>query len=818
MELVELLRASRRDLRDAARRSSPNAIRAYRRIFDELDKAPRGGHRGAGAHLRAFQEAWQELDAVYQRELENASGDAAEADIRAKIAQLAAERLGQPERAIETWRVVLDLRGEDPEALHALANLYESLEQWAKLVDILEREFDIAANDDDRVNILTRRARVTSEKLGRDDSALEDWNRVLDIDYANLAALRAIAASAPAPGRSERARRRAPPARRSRGAAPRAGRAEGDLPRARQDVRRAARSSPYDAADAWRKLLEVGPDFEAMDALEAIYRAEENVDRRHRREDAAGGRARRPGRAELPSYARSLRSGATRWETRTVRAKASKRSSRSTLRNDEAFAELEKLHTAAGRWEPLIELYLARLDRREETSEKTELLRKIARVFEEKLDDKDQALDALVNALEMDFHDRETARYLERMAQATGRWTEVIQTVNGWLKHQTEANDKIRLCLHLAKWYGDDLGHPEYAQPYYAQIIQLDPHNVGAMRQLASLYKKAGNWQQMGSTLTRALDVATNDIDRKEILNDLGELLESQLQKPEQAIAHFQRALEVDSNFLPALENLERIYTARGQNRELVDVLQRKVPALRDSADIAATKLRIAQLYETTSAISRRRRRSIARWSRSSRPTCAPSEGLLACTRRSTQWPELVAVLERQLDVVTTERERIDVLMQLATLHEEHFLKADLAARRLEQVLEIDPNNEDAYFKLERNYRKLRQWLELVNTYDRHIAATLDRKTKVELFGAIAQVYADEVEDAERAIDAYKNIVDLDDENVPALEALSKLYDKLGDGGHAIDFMTRVAELTQDTKQRVEAFYRIGKALDERVA
>ena len=130
--------------------------------------------------------------------------------------------------------------------------------------------------------------------------------------------------------------------------------------------------------------------------------------------------------------------------------------------------------------------------------------------------------------------------------------------------------------------------------------------------------------------------------------------------------------------------------------------------------------------------------------------------------------------------MVTTEREKIDVLMHLATLHEEHFLKADLAAQRLEQVLEIDPNNEEAYFKLERNYRKLRQWLDLINTYDRHIAATLDRKTKVELFGAIAQVYADEVEDAERAIDAYKNIVDLDEQNIPALEALAKLYDKHG--------------------------------------
>jgi tetratricopeptide (TPR) repeat protein len=166
---------------------------------------------------------------------------------------------------------------------------------------------------------------------------------------------------------------------------------------------------------------------------------------------------------------------------------------------------------------------------------------------------------------------------------------------------------------------------------------------------------------------------------------------------------------------------------------------------------------------------------------------------------------------------VQTERERIDILIQLARLQEEQFLKADIAAQRLEQVLEIDPNHEEVYFSLERNYRKLRQWLDLINTYDRHVAATLERKTKVEIYGAIAQVYADEVQDNEKAIDAYKNIVDLDENNVPALEALAKLYEKLGDATQSIDFMTRVADLTTDSRQRVESFYKIGKALDEKL-
>ncbi|MGA7124127.1 MAG: tetratricopeptide repeat protein, partial [Polyangiaceae bacterium] len=273
MELVEI-HARLGEIYETRLGNLPDAIRAYCRIFDELDK----GHEGsiaALARIYEFQEAWQELDAVYQRELETASGDAAEADIRAKIARLAAERLGQPERAIQTWRVVLDLRGEDPEALHALADLYESLEQWAKLVDVLEREFDIAANDEDRVAVLTRRARVTSEKLGRDDSALEDYNRVLDIDYANLDALRAI---------THLRRRQGDPNELVASLHQLVDRAAPLLePAALKEIYRElghtyseALQQPDDAADSWRKLLEVGPDFEAMEALEAIYRGEEN--------------------------------------------------------------------------------------------------------------------------------------------------------------------------------------------------------------------------------------------------------------------------------------------------------------------------------------------------------------------------------------------------------------------------------------------------------------------------------------------------------------------------------------------------------------
>jgi tetratricopeptide (TPR) repeat protein len=184
LELVELY-ARLGELYEARLDDVPNAVRAYRQIFDGLDPA----HEGAVAALARIyerQSAWQELDAVYRGELRNEAGSPREAEIQASIARLAADKLGQPERAIETWKAVLDLRGEDVEALHALGDLYDSLGQWARLVDVLEREFDIVASDDARVGILARRAKTLSDKLGRDDSAREDWNRILDIDYGNL--------------------------------------------------------------------------------------------------------------------------------------------------------------------------------------------------------------------------------------------------------------------------------------------------------------------------------------------------------------------------------------------------------------------------------------------------------------------------------------------------------------------------------------------------------------------------------------------------------------------------------------------------------
>ncbi len=792
-----------------------DAVRAYRVVFDDLQP---DNEEAIAALERIYgrTEQWTELNGVFQRELETAAGESAEADIRAKIAHLAADHLGNVDGAIEGWKRVLDLRGEDPEALRALAHLYEKQGQWSELTDVLERHFDIADTDDDRIHVLSTRARLFDEQLNRDEEALETWQRVLDIEYSNVEALRAIANIWRRRGDSQELVT-ALHALVDQGA----GLLEGsELVAAYRELGKTygtVLEQPYEASEAWTKLLDVDPtDFEALDELEKIYTAEE------RWEEVVGVKMQRADAfTDVEEKVRELLEVTALWKKPLQDYDKSVDAYDKVLEaeplHEQAFKELEKLHTGAERWEPLIELYLNRLEHVEEVKVRSDLLRRIARVFEERLDDRDQAFEALVNAFSEDYSDDTTSRYLERMAQATGRWGELINSANAWLQEEGDTKSVIRLSLRLGKWYGEDLGHSEYAMPYYQKVLEIDPQNTRVMRQMAAIERLAGNYAKVGQMLNKALDVAVSNEDRKAILFDLGEVLYRNLDQVDQAIPYYKRSLEVDPGYVDALAALERIYEDKRQTPELVEVLTKKVASLENEEELVREKLRLGELLEKELADTQKAGEIYRQVLEVDGGNLPALRGLERVDEALQDWTHLVEVLELQLDVVETERDRVELLLKLASIQEEQFLKADVAAARLEQALEIAPSEGRAYVALERCYRRLKQWHDLIGTYERHIDEAADRDTKIELFGHIAQAYRDEVGDVDRAIDAFRNIVDADDTNVEALEALSKLYEKQGDAAQAIESMTRVAELTTDGARQVDMYYRIGRAMEEKL-
>ncbi|MBM4359075.1 MAG: tetratricopeptide repeat protein, partial [Deltaproteobacteria bacterium] len=795
------------------------AIRVYRTVLDGLDPS---NETAQTVLERIYGQAqrWPELYSVYERQLASAGGDFEKGEITSKMARIAMIGLGDARRSIELWRRVLDLKGEDGEALGSLGELYEQTEQWAELTEVLERHLATVTDEREHVAVLLRRARLHSQQLQRDDLALDDYARALEIDFANLDALYAVADIA---------------RRRFTGELPHESRGNPrDLLLAlHQIAERAAQLLPAEhlvvlyrelatlhqldpaqrreAIEALRRLIEINPrDFDSMAQLESLLRLEQAW------QDVAELKLLRARAHASPTeQLREYLEVASVWSDKVGDPDGATRAYEAVLQldpaHDEAFGQLERLHRAAERWEALVELLVARVETRDDVHEQTALLRKVAKIFQEQIGDPAQAYDSLETAFALDVTDDETVAQLEKVTAATKHWNALIQSANGLLEEASDPRVQVVLCLRL------DLDRQDFAQPYYARVQQLEPNNVQVRRQAATYLRKQGDWRSAGQRLEEALAYATRDSDRAAILTDVGELLERYAGEPEQGLARYRRAVEVDPGHLPALEALERIYESRNSTQDLVQILELKLKALKDPERVSDVRMRIGAMYEGILASPEKAialYRGVLEHDAANLPAIRGLERVYTTTQR---WQEMLEVLDMHLDVAVSERERADVLLRIANLQEEEFRKPDLASIRLEQVVEIDPANLTAFEALARCYQKQQQWHGLSACLDRFVQMVDDRQRKMQLLMWQGQVHSDQLQDLGRALDAYIAIIELDPNHIPALEALAKLYERMEDPANAIEFTNRVAELTSDGGQRVESFYRLGKQLEEKL-
>jgi tetratricopeptide (TPR) repeat protein len=795
------------------------AVGVYTNLLDKLDKEHEASIK-ALANIYVEKQDWPNLYRTFERELEVALGDSGRADVLAKMARLADDHLKDEGRAVTLWKQVLDLRGEDPEALNALGDLHAKASRWNDLVEVLDREAGIATEDEVRVQIFSDLGRVWYGKLKNDRNAIDNWQRVLDIDPTNTTALFALIEIHKNAGQVQE---RVDSLHRviEVGTATLEESIIESCYMQLGELYETSLQQPTDAIDAFNKALDLNPrNFGAMDALERLHTQAadwvELVQVMERRVDAL-----EQGSDKIPVLLAIAETWAQKQEEPDRGTSAYQRILGIDPKHVVAFTELDKLHRGAERYEDLVEMLLTRVENTEGTAARVKILREVAEVQEKHLGDKEQAFGALQIAWEEDYTDRDTADEIERLAGLTQKWNELLAAANAALQQVADPGTKIAICLSCARWYGTQLGHPEYAIPYYQQILGLDPANVAAMRQMADLYRSTQQYQTLAQVLGRLVDITGDPSDKAGVYVQMGELAEQQLGVPDQARTYFKQALDTHATHIGALEALERLYRQGNEWVELLEILKKKAKALvangADAADVAEAKLAIAETYEDR---TKQVDEAIATYSEvlaSDAQNLRAMKGLERLYAQTSKWPELLKVLEQEYEVVTTEKDRIAILLRVAAMWEEEFVKPEKAAERLEQVVEIDPTNETALASLARIYKNAGKWDQLINTLERHVSATSDRGEKQRLLAEIGDVFHVELKDLDRAVDAYLNITSINAENTVALDALARIYDKRGDHSQSLDAMHSLSRLLSDPQEIVDLRFRMGKLLDEKL-
>ena len=789
------------------------AIGVYQRVLADLEPE----HADS---IKALQDIytrkgdWPNLHASFEKELDVVFGDSNRADVLAKMARLSSDHLGDQERAIELWKQVLELRGEDPESLNALGKIYSDQERWADLVEILERESSIAETDELRVQIYADLGRIWYSKLERSRSALDSWENSLAIDPANTTALFNIAEIYRA-GRQWTELADTLHRIIEVGAATLEDEQLEDVYMQLGHLYNVELEQPVDAVEAYEKALDVNPrNFQAIDAIEHIHRKDDMW------EDAVGAMERRVFAFSDPDRkVEQLLTIAGTWaeqvDNRDGGTSAYARILELVPMHPVAFENLDHLHRAADRWDDLVEMYVIRVETTEDLEESIELLRRVGDIYENKLDDGDQAFDALTVAWSLDYTDKRTAEQLEKTTRHTGKWNELLTMANAALQEEEEQEVKVALCLQCARWYGQELGHPEYAIPYFEQVHAMDPSSVEAMVSMADLYETTQQWDAMAQTLGQIVTVSKDANVQADTYVRMGKLSGSHLGIPEQSKGYYQKALDIAPRNLGAIEALDTIYRDESNWRKLVDILKRKVEGSEDPEAKVEALIQLAEVYELRTSQPDEAIETYGKVREVDPVDMRALKGLERLYAQTEKWPQLFQILETQFEVVQTEKERVTILTQLAGMLEEEFIKPDEAAQRLEQVLEIDPSHVNALIGLARIYRQMQKWDQLIDTYERHVSATPDRGERVRIYKALGDTYAKDLGDPDRAIDAHLNVLSIDDSDSESLDALTRLYEKREDYGSALDMMEQLVRQIQEPQKQVDLLFRMGRILEK---
>lgn len=482
-----------------------------------------------------------------------------------------------------------------------------------------------------------------------------------------------------------------------------------------------------------------------------------------------------------------------------------------------ATIALEDARKALGKYEELVEMLLAKSQAAPAGENRGRALAEVGRLFASELEDPDQAVVAFTQALcEVPTSD-DYASEVERLCgQKQPMWGEALGTITEAIKGgELSPTDLAALLVRAARWYDQRLGRADMALAAYQQVLATDPANDGAAEGMTAIYRRAQQYPELVALLMARADVASTAPKARDLRAEAAEILETRLNDLSRARDLYAMVLADDPGHLKAGEAMARVAERTGDFQTLAQLMERRAEARRGH-EKAEALVKVAEVYEDHLNDLNEATRRFEAVLAVDPVNLSALKGLDRIFNRTGKYRELLEVLERQIEVAATPRQKINLHERVAALHDEEFLDHGKAAEALEAILAIDGANDGALTALSRHYRALDKWEPLVSLYDKHATVTTDENRKIEIYLAKARTLAEQVGSPDRATKAYEQILATQPSHAGALEALAQLRESSGDAHAALSAIEALAAKAPTPEAKAEQWNRAGRLLETR--
>jgi tetratricopeptide (TPR) repeat protein len=402
---------------------------------------------------------------------------------------------------------------------------------------------------------------------------------------------------------------------------------------------------------------------------------------------------------------------------------------------------------------------------------------------------------------------------LEQRYRQEGNWDDLVDLYVGRIE-VVDDREKVELFKRLGEVLWQELGDATAARDAFVEALAIDPGDDDAAAHLEDIATtRDGGWRALVDAVEQKIENATDNPAKARLAERIIRWARGDMNDAATA----ERLLEALRSYDPAHplvhQRLATHYAGVGAWDAQRESLERALARTDDDADRLAIHVALGALYEERIPNARLAGDHYEK-ALSIDPVSMPAlAGLERICRTTECYPRLAEVLDKQVDAAHSSEERVGALLRLAELFEQRFVKPREAVPKYEVALELDPENPRARDGLERCWHALRDWEKLAGALERRAAAAEDPADAIAALARLAEVRESKQESTNQALAAWRRVYELDTSHVRSIKELARLCERHGDVTAAAAYRARLADLTDDPKEKARIHIAVGEML-----
>lgn len=786
-------------------KDEPRATEAFAALADENPGNADALSYLGDVYARGGQ--WKELFQIYLNSVEHTWDPAERLQWTQTAADLAVEQLGDSELAIEAWERLWRLGDAAEEASQALMRFYHKAERWPDIARFLTER---AGREEGAAQVVVLRELAEAYESGLDapNEATDVLRKILELQPGDpLASLQLARVHA----RQRNTSALQQLAARSVGLEPRSG--------ARREILRLTADTLWDTGEleqavaAYDQLLQIDSSV-----TYAIERKREFLNRLDRHDEllttlVSLAAATDDKREKVSLLARAADLADRQLDDPRRAIEIWKQLLDVNEKHAEAHSALVRLYDDLGDHEGVA----AALDGLErataEATARIDLLQRRGDLLSLKLDDDERAAECWKAMLRLNpLHE-----YAREQLLSLHRRREDYEAVNASLLRQIWLTSDPRRAEELSRRAARNLdSHFDDAQrssEAWRRILDFAPLDPEALRALSGHYQTLGKIRARIVTLEQQAQAVSDPDERISLVLEIARLWES-AGEPNAAAAAFERILRWDPLHDAALNNLIRIYGESGHKARALSALEHAAALIHDTERRVDLLRRCVALLDAEdhqghfSVLWRVLGLKVDRSLLEEMTQVAEQDGSL--------YPDLVSIYQQLISETDHAAERSELVAQLATICGDK-LRSNERAFLTRQSLLLSPADENALEALSQAASAAGRFEDLLAIIDQSTSAAFDIAQRKAALRRVAAICESDLDDAHRALLAYRRVLWLDPDDQAALEEMRRLAEKGGLWRQYQSVLLSLWDRRGDTEQRLDLLKRLQDVAADRL-